>query len=94
MDLCFSVLRGLQARFDEIFELSDHEVSVLQVRRLTKKPPSLLMGHWFSVVRGLQGRFDEVFYLSVRYCTSVRLGRWRGCASCCHIWRPPAEFRP
>jgi len=33
--------------------------------------------------RGRQNRFDEVFYLSVHYCTSVRLCRWRGCASCC-----------
>jgi len=55
---------------------------------------SLLMGYRFGVVIGLQARFDEAFYLSVRYCTSVRLDRWRGCTSSCYIWWPFAEFLP
>ena len=54
----------------------------------------LLMEHCFVVVQGIQARFDEVFYLSVHYCTSVRLGRWRGCASCCCIWWLLAKFHP
>ena len=83
------VRRNLRA----IGSLSERDVSGGD---LQGKPPSrfLLMEHCFSVVRGLQARFDEVFYLSVRYCTSVQLGRWRGCASCCYIWWPLAEFRP
>jgi hypothetical protein len=68
MEHCFSVVRGLQARFDEIFELTDH---CCKWGELQGKSPSLRMGHCFSVVRGLQARFDEIFYLSVCYCTSV-----------------------
>ena len=61
---------------------------------LQGSPPSLLMGQRFSVVRGPQARCDAVFCLSPRYYGCVRLGRWRGCASCHYNWWPLAEFRP
>ena len=56
-------------------------------------PSSLFVGHRFSVVRGPRARCDAIFYLSVRYYTSVRFGRWRGCGSYHYMWWSLAEFR-
>jgi len=43
MEHCFSVVRGLHARFDKVFELSVHQVCVLQVRGGLARETSIMV---------------------------------------------------